>query len=100
MVVAGIIKAMMDSDTRKSEEVSLKREAFEKALREHMESVRTSYFAQMDTIGREFRGTADAMICPVILEADALLRQTDLQNRISRRVIANTRNAVQRLSNV
>jgi hypothetical protein len=98
LVVAGVIKKMMDSEARKDGEQAHKREAFEATLRESLRQVRTTYFAQLDTVGREFRDTADALVTPLMLEAEAMARQATLQERVGRQVLAHARQEVLRLS--
>lgn len=100
LLVAGAVKWLMDSDDRKDKELAHKRAAFERALRERLQEMRGSYFAQLDTLAREFADTANALVRPVVLEAEELARQAELQERVSRRVLANTRQAVLRLGHV
>jgi hypothetical protein len=97
LLVAGVIKKMMDSEARKDGEQTHKREAFEATLRESLLQVRTSYFAQLDTVGREFHDTADALVTPLLLEAEAMARQAALQERVGRQVLAHARQEVLRL---
>lgn len=98
LLVAGVIKKMMDSEARKDGEQAHKREAFEATLRESLLQVRASYFAQLDTVGREFRDTADALVTPLMLEAEAMARQAALQERVGRQVLAHARQEVRRLA--
>lgn len=97
LLVAGVIKKMMDGDARKDSEQAHKREAFEAALRESLGQVRASYFAQLDTVGREFRDTADALVTPLLLEAEAMSRVAALQERVGRQVLAHARQEALRL---
>jgi len=97
MLVAGLLKWMMDKAGRKDEELRHKREAFEAALRERLTLMRADSFAQLDTLGQEFRASANALLRPLLLEAEAARRLPDTERRVAQRVLSDTRQALQAL---
>lgn len=97
LLVAGVIKKMMDGEARKDDELAHKRAAFDTTLRQALDEVRRSYFGQLETVGREFRDSADALVTPLLLEAEAMVRTAALQERVGRQVLAHARQEVLRL---
>jgi hypothetical protein len=97
-VVASLAKWMMNSKDRKDDELRHKREAFQQGLRTHLAEIRSSYFAQLDTLGVEYRDTANALIRPMVLEAEAIRRLPDLEKRMAMRVLSDTRRALASLN--
>jgi len=98
VVIAAVVKWLIDAGERKDSEIQHKRKAFEKALRKQLAIARTSYFEQLDIVGEEFRKTADAFLKPALLEAEAARRLSGLQAKIAHRVVGEARQAVARLA--
>jgi hypothetical protein len=97
LLVAGAAKWMMDSSGRKDQEVQHKRQAFEAALRVQMDALRKSYFSQLDTVGHEFLASAQALVRPVMLEAQARVDLAALEQRVAQQVLGHTRRSIDRL---
>ena len=97
VLVAGAIKWMMDSSSRKDGEVRHKRQAFEAGLREKLGEIRTSYFSQLDTLMVEFKKTARVIVEPILLEADALQCLQGLQTKVGQRLIFEAHQSIKRL---
>lgn len=97
LLVAGALKWMMDSSARKGDEVRDKRQAFEKALSERLESMRESYFSQLDKCGEEFLTSAQVLVRPVLLEAQATRDLATIEARVARQVLENSRRSVREL---
>jgi len=97
MLVAGLLKWMMDKSGRKDEELRHKRAAFEAALRERLTAMRADSFAQLDTLGQEFRASANALLRPMLLEAEAARQLPETERRVAQRVLSDTRQALQAL---
>lgn len=97
MLVAGLLKWMMDKSGRKDEELRHKRAAFEAALRERLTAMRADSFAQLDTLGQEFRASANVLLRPLLLEAEAARRLPETERRVAQRVLSDTRQALQAL---
>ncbi|MCD6337340.1 MAG: hypothetical protein J7M01_03815 [Candidatus Marinimicrobia bacterium] len=98
ILVAGLFKWFSDGDGRKEDEIHQKREVSENILREQLEVARTSFFTQLDTVGEEFRSTANAFLKPLLLEADAARQLAGLQQKVARRAINDARQAITNLS--
>jgi hypothetical protein len=96
LLVAGTAKWMMDSSSRKDEEIRHKRQAFEAALRGQMDVMRQSYFSQLDTVGQEFLASAQALVRPVMLEAQARVDLEALEQRVALQVLGRTRRSIDR----
>ncbi|WP_428503141.1 hypothetical protein [Roseateles sp.] len=94
LLVAGLLKWMMDKASRKDEELRHKREAFEAALRERLTAMRADSFAQLDTLGQEFRASANALLRPLLLEAEAARQLPETERRVAQRVLNDTRQAL------
>lgn len=94
LLVAGVVKWMMDGPGRLDQEVQHKRKAFEAGLRLQMDAMRKSYFSQLDTVGDEFLTSAQVLVRPVMLEAQARLDLAALEQRVARQVIGHTRRSV------
>lgn len=87
MLVAGIFKWFYDSDGRKGTEILQKREEFEKVLRDKLNEARESYFQQLDVVGEEFIKSANELLKPVMLEADAANQLVGLQQKVTQRML-------------
>lgn len=98
LLVAGAFKWITDSDKRRDGEIRHKREAFEKAFRAQLEQAQSSFNEQLDVVAREFVQSARQIVEPIVLEADAAERIAGLQVKMARRVIAQSRESVSRLT--
>ncbi len=59
--------------------------------------MRVDSFAQLDTLGQEFRASANALLRPLLLEAEATRQLPETERRVAQRVIQDTRQAMQAL---
>jgi hypothetical protein len=83
MLVAGLVKWVMDTEARLGREIAHKRESFEDELRQHLQAMRTSFFGQLDQTQRSFEDTATAVMTPLLLEAYAQAGLQQVQNRLT-----------------
>jgi hypothetical protein len=83
MLVAGLVKWVMDNEARLGREIAHKRGAFEDELRQHLQAMRTSFFGQLDQTQRSFEDTATAVMTPLLLEAYAQAGLQQVQNRLT-----------------
>jgi hypothetical protein len=90
LLVAGLVKWVMDTDARLGREIAHKRTSFEAELRRHLQAMRASYFTQLDQTQQAFEDTATAVMTPLLLEAYA---QAALQQVHSRLTLEATRTA-------
>ncbi|TLM69223.1 MAG: hypothetical protein FDZ69_00180 [Deltaproteobacteria bacterium] len=97
-IVAALIKWVTDSEARKWDEIRDKRKKFEKIMREKLDEARSSYFTQLDELGREFLFTANVMMKPVMLEADAARLLAGAQKKVARRVLSDARQSLANLT--
>lgn len=86
LVVAGIVKWMMNPAERKTSEIEHQREMFEKAFRVQLETARRELTMQLDTASQQFHEAAELLVRPVILEAQAADRLAALHLRIARKL--------------
>lgn len=90
MVVAGLIKMLMDGNARLAREIAHKRKSLEDELRAQLLSMQQSYFSQLDETQHAFEKTAVAVMKPLLLEAYS---QAGLQRVRARLVADSVRNA-------
>jgi hypothetical protein len=90
MVVAGLIKKLMDGNARLARELAHKRKSLEDELRKQLLLMQQSYFSQLDETQQAFEQTAVAVMRPLLLEAYA---QAGLQQVQVRLVADSVRNA-------
>jgi hypothetical protein len=90
LLVAGLVKWVMDTDARLGREIAHKRTSFEAEFRRHLQAMRASYFTQLDQTQQAFEDTATAVMTPLLLEAYA---QAALQQVHSRLTLEATRTA-------
>lgn len=86
LLVAGVVKWMMNPEERKSDEIGHQREAFEKAFRGQLDTARRELMAQLDATSRQFHEAAERFVRPVILEAQAADRLATLHLKVARRL--------------
>ncbi|MBU5638826.1 hypothetical protein KOM00_19050 [Geomonas sp. Red69] len=98
MLVAGIFKWFYDSDGRKGTEILHKREEFQNVLRDQFNEARESYFRQLDVVGDEFIESANELLKPVILEAEAASQLVHLQKRVTQRMLKEARKTLALIS--
>lgn len=97
IIVATAFKLLTDADKRKNAEISSKRIAFEKAMRGKLDEAFASFSQQLESVGDGFRKTAEQMLRPLTLEADAALRLAEIQGSTADRLIAESSRAIKRL---
>lgn len=83
MLVAGLVKWVMDTDARLGREIAHQRESFEGELRQHVQAMRASFFAQLDQTQQTFEDTATAVMTPLLLEAYAQAGLQQVQTRLT-----------------
>ncbi len=97
IVVAGLFKWLTDSDLRKADEIRDKRKAFESAMRAQLEKAQESFNHQLDVVSQEFAETAQQILHPLMLEADAAKDLTGRQVRLAKRLILESRLGIAKL---
>ena len=91
MVVAGAVKWLMNPSERKTGEIEHHRAQFEKAFRLQLEKARTELNQQLDTTAGQFHESAEQLVRPIMLEAQAADRLATLKLKVSRRFSEHTR---------
>lgn len=97
VLLAGAFKWFADSGKRKRTEIRDKRAAFEAELRKQLESAEQSFNAQLDAVAHGFRASAEQMMMPLLLEAEAAGRVSGMRQRIADRVITQAQSAIRAL---
>lgn len=87
MVIAGVFKWFSDSEARKDGEISHKRAAFEKTLRDQLLQAQAAFNLQLDGVALDFQKTAVQMIQPIMLEAEAADCLAGLQVKMAKRLM-------------
>lgn len=85
--VAGLYKWMANPSKRKAGEIEHKRQGIEEALKSMLTEVETALHKNLDQIGVEFSESAQKMICPIMLEAEAAKSMVGLRERLAERVV-------------
>lgn len=86
LLVAGAFKWMMNPGERKIEEISHQRAIFEQAFRAQLDAARGELNTQLDATAQQFHATAQQLVRPVLLEAQAAERLSDLHLRVARKL--------------
>ena len=94
LLVAGLVKWMMNPEDRKNGEIGHQREMFEKAFRVQLDTAREELAVQLDATSREFHEAAERLVRPIILEAQAADRLADLHLKIARRLNTHSQKAL------
>lgn len=94
LLVAGVVKWMMNPEERKTSEIGHQREAFEKAFRVQLEMARQELFKRLDAVSQQFHDAAHRMVQPVILEAQAADRLTALHLKLARKLSDHSQKAL------
>ena len=91
MVVAGLIKKLMEGNARLAREIAHKRKSLEDELRKQLLSMQQSYFRQLDETQQAFEKTAVAVMKPLLLEAYAQAGLQQVQARLVADAVRNAR---------
>lgn len=94
MLVAGVVKWMMNAEERKVGEIGYQREKFEEAFRAQLGTARHELATRLATAAQQFHETAERIVQPVILEAQAAHRLADMQLRLARRLSDHSQKAL------
>ena len=97
VLLAGAFKWFTDAGKRKRTEIRDKRTAFEAELRKQLQGAEHTFNAQLDLVAQGFRESAEQMLMPLLLEAEAAGRVPGMRQRIADRVITQAQTAITQL---
>lgn len=97
VLLAGAVKWFTDGGKRKRTEIRDKRAAFEAELRKQLQGAEQTFNTQLDQVALGFRESAEQMLMPLLLEAEAAGRVPGMRQRIADRVITQAQAAIQQL---
>jgi hypothetical protein len=97
VLLAGAFKWFSDVGKRKRSEIRDKRRAFEEELRKRLKEAEASFIAQLDLVAQGFHESAQQMLTPILLEAEAAGRVQGMRQRIADKVIAQSQAAIRQL---
>lgn len=97
VLLAGAFKWFTDGGKRKRTEIRDKRLAFEDELRKQLRVAEQSFNAQLDLVTEGFRDSAQQLLTPIVLEAEAAGRVPGMRQRIADRVISQAQAAIRQL---
>ena len=97
VLLAGAFKWFTDAGKRKRTEIRDKRAAFEAELRKQLQGAEHTFNAQLDLVAQGFRESAEQMLMPLLLEAEAAGRVPGMRQRIADRVITQAQTAITQL---
>jgi hypothetical protein len=97
VLLAGAFKWFTDGAKRKRSEIRDKRGAFEAELRKQLESAEQTFNTQLDLVAQGFRDSAEQILTPLLLEAEAAGRVPGMRQRIADRVITQAQAAIRQL---
>jgi hypothetical protein len=97
VLLAGAFKWFADGGKRKRMEIRDKRAAFEDELRKQLRAAETSFNAQLDLVAEGFHASAQQLLTPILLEAEAAGRVHGMRQRVADRVILQAQAAIQQL---
>ncbi|MET0264469.1 MAG: hypothetical protein ABW202_02550 [Duganella sp.] len=98
VLLAGAFKWFADGGKRKRTEIRDKRAAFEAELRKQLETAGHTFNAQLDLVAQGFCASAEQMLMPLLLEAEAAGRVPGMRQRIADRVITQAQAAIGQLN--
>lgn len=94
LLIAGVIKWMMNPEERKNDEIGYQREKFENVFRAQLDTARQELIRQLDATALQFHETADQLVRPLILEAQAADRLAALHLKFARRLNEHSQRAL------
>jgi hypothetical protein len=97
VLLAGAFKWFTDGGKRKRTEIRDKREAFEEELRKQLLAAEQSFNTQLDLVTQGYRESAQQLLTPILLEAEAAGRVPGMRQRIADRVITQAQTAIRQL---
>ena len=94
VLVAGVIKWLMNPEERKNGEIGHQREKFETVFRAQLDTARQELTRQLDATSQQFHEAAERLVRPLILEAQAADRLAVLHLRIARKLNEHSQKAL------
>jgi len=94
LLVAGVIKWLMNPDERKKGEIGHQREKFETVFRAQLDTARHELTRQLDATSQQFHEAAERLVRPLILEAQAVDRLATLHLKVARRLNEHSQKAL------
>lgn len=94
VLVAGVIKWLMNPEERKNGEIGHQREKFETVFRAQLDAARNELTRQLDATSQQFHEAAERLVQPLILEAQAADQLAILHLRIARKLNEHSQKAL------
>jgi hypothetical protein len=94
LLVAGVIKWLMNPEERKNGEIGHQREKFETVFRAQLDTARQELTRQLDATSQQFYEAAEGLVRPLILEAQAVDRLATLHLKVARRLNEHSQKAL------
>ena len=94
LLVASVIKWMMNPEERKNGEIGHQREKFETVFRAQLNTTRQELTKQLDATSQQFHEAAERLVRPLILEAQAADRLAALHLKLARRLNEHSQKAL------
>jgi len=98
VAVAALIKFFSNAERGKRLEVLHTRKEFENIFREQLKSAQVSFNNQLDALEKDFRQTAQNIIQPIMLEAEAADSVAGLQIKMIKRLIEESKNKLSQIT--
>lgn len=98
IALAGLYKWLTNPEKRKHEEIKDKRKAIEQALRARFNEAEASFNSQLDQLASEFHASAEVLLTPIILNAEAAEQVTGMRQRLAERAITRCQSAIKQLT--
>lgn len=94
LLVAGVVKWLMNPEERKNGEIGHQREQFETVFRAQLDTARQELTRQLDTTSQQFHEAAERLVRPLLLEAQAVDRLAGLHLKVARRLNEHSQKAL------
>lgn len=94
VLIAGVIKWLMNPEERKNDEIGHQREKFETEFRAQLNTTRQELTRQLDATAQQYHEAAERLVRPLILEAQAADRLVALHLRIARKLNEHSQKAL------
>ena len=98
VALAGLYKWFASPEKRKYGEVKDKRQAIEAALRDRLSEAEASFNLQLDQLAGEFQTSAESLLTPILLNAEAAERIVGLRQRLADKAITRCQSAIKELT--
>jgi hypothetical protein len=93
-VTALTFKWLTDSKARLADEIQDKRRSFEKTLRQQLSATSTAFENELVNLEHSFKDTAESMVRPYLLEAQAAETISDVQTKLLKKLLKRSRASV------